>query len=84
MEKPAGTVVPSTAWALTSATTAPAGPCQKRSSIIETAPSGPEMSAVTEPSGSLRTQPPRPSRTASSRAQKRKLTPCTRPVICTL
>ena len=64
-------------------TAAPRGPFRNSLSIVETAEVSPAIKAVTDPSASLRTQPVNPRRSAWSRAQRRKPTPCTLPVIRT-
>ena len=58
---PAGASVSSISSRTTSATRAPDGPRRSRSTIFATRTSGPLISAVTDPSSSLRTQPLRPS-----------------------
>jgi hypothetical protein len=78
--KPDNTAGREISFASTLETDARGGPCHNCSSISETACSGPAIKAVTAPSGSLRTQPARPSRCAWPRVQMRKLTPCTLPV----
>src|SRR5213595_23446 len=60
------------------------GPWRHHSAIASTASSSPSTWAATEPSGSLRTQPVTPSRSASCTAYHRNATPWTRPVTRTV
>src|SRR5690606_10713912 len=60
---------------LTELTEAAGGPSHSRSTIASSAGLGPAISALTEPSASLRTQPVNLNRSASARVQARKLTP---------
>src|SRR3954469_1334874 len=60
------------------------GPCRHHAIMASTAASSPSTCAATDPSGSLRTHPVTPSRSASCAAYHRKETPCTRPVTFTV
>jgi hypothetical protein len=83
MRNPVGIAASTVDCVSTLDTDAPEGPRQKRSIIVDIAVSGPAIKAATDPSSSLRTQPAKPSRVASSRVHTRKLTPWTLPVIRT-
>jgi hypothetical protein len=75
MRNPVGIAASTVDCVSTLDTDAPEGPRQKRSIIVDIAVSGPAIKAATDPSSSLRTQPAKPSRVASSRVHTRKLTP---------
>ena len=63
----------------TLATRAPLGPCWHHATSCSTAWAAPWARISTEPSPRLRAQPVTPLRSATSRAEPRNQTPCTRP-----